>query len=143
VRQLQDELVRRRNPGGLFNLLTRRLRMPEGNIGRDRVREQETLLENQSDVSPQILEVQLPHVDAVDEHPAGGGIEKAWYKAHQYTLARTGRCEDRNALAARHHQVDVAHHRLRAVIREGNTLETHLAVELGASDCIRRALHLD
>ena len=43
-RQLDDEFVRRGGPGGLLDLVLRGVRIPERDVGRYRVREEEALL---------------------------------------------------------------------------------------------------
>ena len=55
----------------------RRLGMAEGDVGGDRVAEQERLLKHQADVPPQVVEVEVAQVVAVEQNPAAGRIVKA------------------------------------------------------------------
>ena len=91
-----------------------RLGVPEGDVGGDRVREQEALLEDEADVAPQVVQVQPAHVDPVDQQPAGRDVVEPRDQAHEDALARAGRPEDGDALARLHVEVDVPQHGLAA-----------------------------
>jgi hypothetical protein len=135
--------VRRRDARGLLDLRRRGLGMAEGDVGRDGVGEEKALLENQADVAAQVVEVELAHVDAVEQHAAGGRVEEARDQAHQHALARAGRAEDGHALAGFHVEVDVAHDGLGAVVGEGDVFERTAPSSRGAAEGVGRALHLD
>ena len=47
--------------------------MAEGDIGRDRVAEQEVVLKHDADVPPQVVEIEPADVDAVEQHAAPSG----------------------------------------------------------------------
>jgi hypothetical protein len=47
-----------------------RARVPEGDVGRDRVGKEEALLEDRADVAAQVVQVQAADVDPVDQQPA-------------------------------------------------------------------------
>ena len=51
-------------------------RVAEGDVRGDGVAEQKALLKHQPDVAPQVVEVQLAHVDAVDQHAAARSSRK-------------------------------------------------------------------
>ena len=70
LRQRHDEIVRGGDARRFLDLRRRRLGMAEGDVGRDGVGEKKALLENEADVAAQIVEVELAHVDAVDQHAA-------------------------------------------------------------------------
>ena len=64
--------MRGRDPRGPLDLGLGRVGVAEGDVGRDRVREEEALLEDGADVAAQVVQVQAAHVDAVDQQPARG-----------------------------------------------------------------------
>jgi hypothetical protein len=59
---------------------------------------QESLLENQADVSAKLVEIEPPHVYAVHEHATLGCVEKAWDERKQRTLTGSCDADDRDAL---------------------------------------------
>ena len=70
VRQRGDEVVGGGDFGGLFDLGQRRLGMAEGDVGGDRVAEEERLLKHQADVPPQVVEIEIAQVVPVEQDPA-------------------------------------------------------------------------
>ena len=85
----------------------------EGDVGGDRVRKKEALLEDEPDVAAQVVDVQLAHVEAVDQQAPGlGDVVEAQDQAHvEDALARTRRTQDGHAFARLHLEVDVAQDR--------------------------------
>ena len=69
-----------------LDLLTRRAGMSERNIVGDAALEQQALLKNQADVAAQKVEIELAHVDPVDQHPARCWIVKARNQLEQVLL---------------------------------------------------------
>ena len=47
------------------------LRIGEGDVGADRVVEQQRVLEHDADGSPQVVQAEFAHIDAVDRDRAG------------------------------------------------------------------------
>ena len=60
--------------------------------------EQEDVLEHQADRPAQRREIPLPHVDAVDRHPAGVDVVEAQQQVGQGALAGAGVADDRQRL---------------------------------------------
>ena len=141
--QRHDEVVRRGHPRRLLDLLPRRIRMTEGDVGRNRVGKEEAFLENQTDVPTHVVEVERAHIVAVEQHATRGRIEEPRDQAHEDALAGAGRAEDGHTLARPHVQFEVAHDRLGPGVGEGDVIESHRAVELRPAEGVGRILHLD
>ena len=88
VRQGGDEVVGRGDLRGLFDLGERRLGMAEGDVGRDGVAEQKCLLKDEADVPPQVVEIEIAQVVAVEQNPPARRIVKAAEQRQQRRLAR-------------------------------------------------------
>ena len=143
LRQLQDEVVGRRDPRGLLDLRRGGAGMAEGDVGRDGVRKQEALLEHEPDVAAQVVEDEVPHINAVHQQPAPRHVVEARDEAHQHALARARRPEDGHALAGLDVEVEAAQHGIDAAVGKLHFLEPHRALQLRAGHRVRRALHLD
>ena len=65
----------------------------------DRAAEQERRLRDQADGAPQLLELLIADVDAVDEHAALRGVEEPGNEVEQRRLAAPGAADDRAGLA--------------------------------------------
>ena len=142
-RQAEDKIVRGRDARGSLNLRGRRLRVPKRDVRGDGIRKEKALLKHEADIATEVIKVELPRVDAVEEQPPGSGIEEARDEAHQHALARTRRAEDRDTLPRLHREVNFPHHRLRTVVGERNVFEADFTGELGAAQGGGRAFHLD
>ena len=70
------------------DLCQRRLGMAEGDIGGDRVAEQKRLLKHQADVSPQVVEIEIAQVVAVEQDAAARRIVKAAEQRQQRRSCR-------------------------------------------------------
>ncbi len=69
------------------------------------------MLRDEADAAPQRLRVEFAHVDAVDAHRAGRHVEQSRDEAEHRRLARTGRADERDALAGAGGERQVAHDR--------------------------------
>src|SRR5262245_30056166 len=70
LRHPLDELQRPAQPGRLHDLIERRVRPTHADILPDRAAEDETVLHHHADVVPQMHEVDLPNIDAIDADDA-------------------------------------------------------------------------
>src|SRR6202022_4253349 len=66
ARQVLDEFFRAGEPGGMDDFLETRIRLCRGYRLADRAAEQETLLRNHAKARPQVIDVDLPQIVAVD-----------------------------------------------------------------------------
>src|SRR5690349_4080713 len=94
-----DEFVSGRDAGSPFDLRLGGMRIPECNIGGNRVREQKALLVNNSDLAPIGVEIELPQVLAVREHTTALGIIKTRDKTQERTFAGARHAENADNLA--------------------------------------------
>ena len=53
-------------PGGAFDRLTVGIRIGERDVGRDRVVEQQGVLEHETDRTPRVVDAQVAQIDAVE-----------------------------------------------------------------------------
>ena len=95
--------------------------------------EQGGVLEGGGDQAAQVLDAQLAHVDAVEEHPTGRDVPQPGHQRGQDRLARAGRADQGDRLARSHVEVDPAQHRLVGGVGEGevHALEAQVAAGLG------------
>ena len=84
--------------------------MPERDVVRDGAAKQQALLEHDADVAAQGVQVQLAHVDAVDQDPAARGIVEARDQAEQRALAGAGRADERHAAPGLDLEIDGFEH---------------------------------
>ena len=102
VRQLADEFMRLRRARAFFNLRPRRLRPTVGDVLSDRRAEQESLLKNHAHRPPQLRQVQLLRIHAVEQHASLRRVVEARDQVHERGLARARRPDDRDGLAWMH-----------------------------------------
>ena len=136
--------MRRGDARGLLDLGLRGAGVAEGDVGRHRVREEEAFLEDGADVAAQVVQVHVPHVDAVDEQPPlGDVVEARRMRPHEDALARARGAEDGDALARLHLEAYVPQDRVQLAVLERDVLESDGALELGPSHGLRRGLFRD
>src|SRR6266540_991875 len=88
------------------------VRIAVAQVGGHRAREQVGPLRHQVDRRRQRLGVELAHVDAVDQHAAGGRVEQPWDQVEQGGLAAAGAADHGGHLARSGDQVHAAQHGL-------------------------------
>ncbi len=107
---LFDEAIRVGLPSRLDDLLVRRVRCAVANVVVDRVIEQQRLLRDQPDLTPQIAQTDLAHVDAVELYAATRRIDEPEDQAYQRRFATTVRPNDGDRLAEFDLQIDRRKH---------------------------------
>ena len=129
VGQPQDELVR-------FGGARRGLDLgsavasgrPNAMLARDRVGEEERVLEHDADVcGAATASVHVAHVDAVDRDAPVVHVVEARQQQADRRLARTRAADERDRLARRDREREVAQHRLGRRVAERHVVEPHLA----------------
>ena len=104
-----DEVVGVGLPGGRLHRLPGR-RLAVGDVVVHGIHEQQGLLGDDADALAQLPGVELPQVDAVQGHPAAGGVEEPGHQVHQGGLAAAGAAHQGDGLALAHLQVDPPQH---------------------------------
>ena len=121
---LLDEVLALGDLEGLPEFFVRRLLATEPEVRLDGAGEQERTLRHEADALPEIVEVGLAHVDPADAHGAVGHVEQPRDERDQRGLARPGRSDDRNGLAALGFEGDpLQDGRLGARVRELRVVE--------------------
>jgi len=72
---------------------------PEGDVLGHRRPEEQAILKDESDTSPELIELEVPNVDAVDQQSAPCHVEEAGHEAEQRALARAGQPQEGHAFA--------------------------------------------
>ena len=94
ARQVLDEFFRAGEPGGMDDFLETRIRLCRGYRLADRAAEQETLLRNHAKARPQVIDVDLPQIVAVDfDEPLVIAVEHL-QQARHCRFARTAPSHD-------------------------------------------------
>src|SRR5450756_1531656 len=105
-----------------------RLRPAEAQVAGYSAAEQERRLRYQPDRAPQLVQLLVPHVNAVDEHAAAGGVGEPRDEVEQGRLAADGPTDDRAGLARQELQRQVMQDRLfTAGVAEGEVAQLHQA----------------
>ena len=128
VLQRDDEVVGADRPRGVLDLLRRGVDAAERDVVADRAAEQERLLGHDPHLRAQRGRRHVAQVVAVDEDAAGGRVVEARDELGQRRLAGAGRADQRDRLAGRHGQVDVAQ-RLALAVGEDDVIERDLAAQ--------------
>ena len=88
---------------------------PKRDVVGERVGKQKGLLRHETDRTAQHRQRHVPHVDAVDEHGAGGRIVQTCKQADERGLAGSGDADEGDGLAGFDPRGDMIEHRRRAV----------------------------
>ena len=96
----------------------RRGRLRVAQIVEDRGVQQERILRDDGDLLAQRLDLQVAHVDAIDQHGAAGRIVQPHHQRRQRRLARAGRPDQSDRRARRHVQIDARQHLAGVVVGE-------------------------
>ena len=125
LRQRRDEVVRLRAARRLLDLGVARIRPREGDVVAHRGGEQERVLRDRRDRAPQLAQVELAHVDAVDEHAPCLHVVEARDQRCQRRLARAGAPDQRERAALGDVEIDLVQDRPLGVVAEAHALEPH------------------
>ena len=108
VGQLDDELVRAGGAGRGLDLGVGGVGPAVGDVGAHGVGEEERVLEHDADLRAQRVERDVAHVDAVDADRPGLHVVEAGEQQAHGRLARARRADERDGLAGRDAQREVA-----------------------------------
>ena len=97
----------------------------------DRPREEQRLLEDDADLLPQRLELEVAEVDAVDHDAARSRIVEADEQAHQGALAGAGGADDGDPLAGARLEGDVVERVVAARVGEVDVPDGDAALARG------------
>ena len=134
VLQLANEFVRVRRPRRRRDLLQRRLGLAVGDVLADGGPEQQRLLQHDADVAPQRGALVLPQVAAVDQDGAALRLVQPQDQAHDRGLAGPRHPHQREPLAGRDAERDVAQHVLAVAVVERHVPEHDLALQVRGGD---------
>jgi hypothetical protein len=101
----------------------------EEDVVAHRLREQRRVLEGHADLRAQLVEREIPHVDAVEGHPALRDVVQACRQRREGRLAGTGEADQRHGLAGLELEVDAVEQ-----VAEMDALEPQRAARLGGGD---------
>src|SRR5581483_9649403 len=121
------------------------MRLAVGDVVAHRVVEQDGVLRNDGNLRAQGRHCHLAHIVTVDHQPPAAHIEEARQQMHQRRLARAAGADDRNHLARRDLEVDIAQYRTviaRPRISEPDILEANTAAKGRQLDCARRLANI-
>ena len=142
--------MRLREPRGALDLFVCRLRTAEGDVLADGRREEEGILRDHANLTPQRRERHRANVGAVDRHRAHLDVVEARHERGEARLACSGVADQRDDLPRLELQVDGTQHRAVGVVAEGDVIERHAAGawwELGraglVADLLRLVDHLE
>ena len=141
VRQAHDEVVGLRGAGRRLHVCRGRVVAAERNVRRDRVGEQERVLEHHADVAAQGLEGDATNIAAVDGNAAVVHVVEAREEQADGRLSRARAADERDRFAGCDREREVTENRFGLRVAEGDVVEAHLARaddELGG---IRTILH--
>src|SRR5207253_3546768 len=127
-RQALDEVVRVRQLRGFDDLLHRGVRHREPDVFRDGRREEQGVLQDDTELVPQIRDLVLPQVDAVQGDRPLGWVEEPDDQARQRGLAGTRRADDTEAHAGGDPERDLAQDQMTRVIPERHIAERDVAL---------------
>ena len=119
--RLHDEVVGIGNACRPLHVLARGVFHAESDVIVERVVEEDGLLVDVSDELAQVVDAQLAHVDAVDEHFSLLHVVVAGYQVDERRLAAAALPHEGHGLALGNGEVDVAQHPVFTI------LETHVA----------------
>src|SRR3954465_12732800 len=110
MRQIRDKVGCRGDVRGSLDLLKCRLRMSERDIGRDRIAEQKRFMKHQSNVSPQIVQIQIAKAMSVEQNPPPSRIIESAQERQERRLSRTRGPENRHLFSRLDDQMNVLQH---------------------------------
>ena len=102
-----------------------------GDVGADRVREEERIFEHDSDLAAKRGEGDVTHVDPVDQYPALRHVVEAGQQRGDRGLARSAGSDERDDLAGLDVQVELIEHRRAPRVAEAHAFESDVAAHRG------------
>src|SRR6185312_12524600 len=127
IRQATHQSIDRCRPGGLENLLVRRIGPAITDVVADGAVEEPGVLQHHAGLRPQLIAPQSRDVDAVEGDPALIQLVEAQDEVDERGLAGAGGTDDGNGVAGLGHQREVLDERLLRLISEGDSLELDAA----------------
>ena len=127
VGQSHDEVVRAGESGGTLDLLGRGLGIGERDVGGHAVVEQQRVLEHDADGMPDVVQRELPDVDAVDRDAAVSDVVEPHEQTGDRRLARPGGPDDRHRLPGLELEVEPPQDRHGRVVAEVDVVEADRA----------------
>lgn len=123
--QLGDEAVCLRCTRGPLDLLLGGPRVSEGDVGADRVREEEAFLGDEPDGGAQRLLGQLADVVAADQDGSVRHVVEARQQEREGGLAAAGRTDDGDGLTGLDREREAVEHRTVVLVAEADVVELH------------------
>ena len=103
---------------------------------------QQRLLQHEADLLPQRRLLELPYIDSVDLHRAGGGVVEARHQAGDGRLSRPGRTHQRRHLSRLDAKAHVAQHRRLGIVAERHMVEFDAAFKRWSLHGAGQVLHI-
>ena len=129
--QLPDEPVRLGHPRSALDLVVGGVGTTVGDVRADRVGEQKAVLEGHADLASQRVQRDRAEVVAVDGHPSRVRVVEARQHGRDGGFAAAAGADDRDPLAGRDAQRQVAQDRCLFVVAERDAVELDLATHGG------------
>ena len=115
--------------GRAFDTLLAGVGMAKGDVGCNRVREEEVLLEDHADLLAERLQWQRAHIVPVEQDATVAGVVEARDEREERGLARPRGTSDGDALPGLSHKVHILKYRGVLVVLEGDVIKAHAAKE--------------
>ena len=128
VGQRLDEVGGARERGGAANLIEVGFGVGERDVLAHAVAEQERVFEHDADRAANVAELEVAHVDAVEQHPSVVDVVEARDQPGDRGLAARGRADERDRLARTQHEVEALEHHRTVAVAEVDALEAELAL---------------
>ena len=137
--------MRVREPRRLEDLRLRSVGPPVRDVLPHRAAEEDGVLQHETDLVADALQLVIADVDAVDQDAAGGRIVEARDEAHHRRFSRSGGAHDADELARADGEAHALQHRARGIVREGDAIELDRSLEPSGLYGIRpfRDAHVD
>ena len=135
--QRGDEVVRLGRASRGLDLRVARIRTAVGDVGADRLGEQEALLERDTDRVPQRVQRDVAYVVPVEQHSSRRRIVEARQQRGQRRLSAAARADDRDAFARRDVQRQLVQHGSVAEV-ETDVVEPDVATHVRQFDRVGR-----
>src|SRR4029077_4897964 len=100
-----------------------RTRSPVGDVVAHRAAKKHRVLQHETDLVAQPLQLEFTHVDTIDKHASRARIVETRDQAHYCGLAATRGTDDAYQLAGSDVEVHVAEHWYRGIITEGHVVK--------------------
>ena len=128
VGQRLDEVGGARERGGAAHLIERCLGVGERDVLAHAVAEQERVFEHDADRAADVAEIEVAHVDAVEQHASVVHVVEARDQPGDRGLPARGGTDERDRLARTQHEVEALEHDRPVAVAEVDALEPELAL---------------